>query len=94
MASLFSRQLPATVLDAGAGVGSLSVAFLDRFPKSRVEAWEIDPMLRDYLADSLPDANATIHGEDFIEDATNNIQFGLGTGKHLSNDTQKPGKCR
>lgn len=79
MTSLFSQCTPATVLDAGAGVGSLSIAFLDRFPKSRVEAWEIDPILRDYLADSLPDVNATIHGKDFIEDATNNIQFGFGT---------------
>ncbi|MEO5654454.1 MAG: Eco57I restriction-modification methylase domain-containing protein [Nitrosospira sp.] len=79
MASLFSQQTPATILDAGAGVGSLSVAFLDRFPKSRIEAWEIDPMLRDYLTDSLSDAKATLHGTDFIEDATNNIQFGLGT---------------
>ncbi|HET7061005.1 MAG TPA: methyltransferase, partial [Nitrosospira sp.] len=79
MASLFSRQTPASVLDAGAGIGSLSVAFLDRFPESRIEAWEIDPILRDYLHDSLAEANASIHRSDFIEDAINNIQFGLGT---------------
>jgi adenine-specific DNA-methyltransferase len=79
MASLFSKQAPEALLDAGAGVGSLSLAFFDRFPKSRVEAWEIDPTLRDYLADLLSDVDATIYSNDFIEDATNNIQFGLGT---------------
>ena len=70
MASLFSARTPVTLLDAGAGVGSLSMAFLNRFPKSHIEAWEIDPTLRGYLIDLLPDANATIHGKDFIEDAT------------------------
>ena len=79
MASLFSERTPVTLLDAGAGVGSLSMAFLNRFPKSHIEAWEIDSTLRGHLIDLLSGANATIHGKDFIEDATNNIQFGLGT---------------
>jgi len=85
MASLFPPStLPACVLlDAGAGVGALSCAFLDRwaatdgfaFQEAEVEAFEIDPALRSHLstalesfAERLP-LRFTIHADDFIEAA-------------------------
>ena len=86
MASLFSAT-PKTIrlLDAGAGVGSLTNAFLARFQGSTasVEAWEIDPVLKMYLADTLASharagLTSTIHNSDFIEDAVWNISMGGG----------------
>src|SRR4030067_741836 len=56
MASLFSATTRTIhLLDAGAGVGSLTNAFLNRFQHSTasVEAWEIDPLLKVHLADTL-----------------------------------------
>jgi len=63
MASLFpASELPVcTLLDAGAGIGALSCAFLDRwaasdelrFQRIEVEAYEIDPMLRGHLEETL-----------------------------------------
>ena len=82
MASLFPLSiLPAcTFLDAGAGVGALTCAFLDRwaasdrlsFRKAEVDAYEIDPPLRAHLdrtlanyAGCLP-VSYRILSEDFI----------------------------
>src|SRR3989344_5391559 len=87
MASLFSRATKSIqLLDAGAGVGSLTGAFLDRFQgmTASVEAWEIDPALEMYLADTLASyaregLASTIHHSDFIEDAVWNISMGVGT---------------
>lgn len=61
MAHLFKRHpKQLRLLDAGAGVGSLTSAFLDTFlqkaPKNatvQVEAWEIDATLRTYLHNTL-----------------------------------------
>jgi adenine-specific DNA-methyltransferase len=63
MASLFPGATLQTchLLDAGAGVGALSCAFLDRwasgdglrFQKAEVEAYEIDDTLREHLATTL-----------------------------------------
>ena len=90
MASLFpaSSVETARLLDAGAGVGSLSGSFLDRwasggFSFQRVEAtaYEIDDSLRRHLARTLEGYAARlnfglhIQGTDFIEDAINQIQF-------------------
>lgn len=90
MASLLSSSSlkVARLLDAGAGVGSLSAAFLDRwssgeFPFKRVEltAYEIDDTLRRHLSRALDNyaerLNIELHilGKDFIEAAINQIQF-------------------
>lgn len=63
MASLFppSDLRTCSLLDAGAGVGALSCAFLDRwaaaggfaFHKAEIEAYEIDPALRAHLEAAL-----------------------------------------
>lgn len=60
MASLFADSSGAVrLLDAGAGIGSLSVAFLDRWcvasgsGSARVTAYEVDPVLQGYLETQL-----------------------------------------
>ncbi|MBI5936442.1 MAG: Eco57I restriction-modification methylase domain-containing protein [Betaproteobacteria bacterium] len=90
MANLFpaSPHKTARLLDAGAGVGSLLGAFLDRwgqgeFPFQHVEvtAYEIDDTLRKRLSHTLAhyaeqlDIRTEVLGADFIEDAVNRIQF-------------------
>lgn len=91
MAGLFSpiRNGDVRLLDAGAGIGSLTAAFLarrmhDGFGTGHVEAtaYEIDPVLRARLtetlahyAEALP-VTPHILGRDFIEDAVNRLQFG------------------
>lgn len=84
MASLFptSTLQICTLLDAGAGVGALSCAFLDRwavgglgFAKVEVSAYEIDPILRIHLAQTLAAygerlaVKSQIVTDDFIEHA-------------------------
>lgn len=91
MASMFASSSVdhAFLLDAGAGVGSLTGAFLDRwagggFDFRRVDAslYEIDSKLHDLLSSTLSsygsrlNFNARIEVDDFIEDAVNRIQFG------------------
>lgn len=85
MASLFppTDLGTASVLDAGAGVGALTCAFLDRwaiadgfhFERVESETYEIDPVLRGHLqatlegyASRLP-ITFRINSEDFIEQA-------------------------
>lgn len=97
MASLFTRTaLPVCrLLDAGAGVGSLSSAFLDRwasggfsFERIEVEAFEIDDTLRVHLAESLAGyserlaVHSRIEGGDFIEHAVNRLQFETSRFSH------------
>lgn len=62
MASLFPKSnLPiCRLLDAGAGIGALSCAFLDRwtsggfdFSQVEIDAYEIDPILRTHLAQTI-----------------------------------------
>lgn len=85
MAALFppSTLQTCVLLDAGAGVGALSCAFLDRwavhdgfsFGTAEVEAYEIDPELRVHLSDTLAGyakrfpVTFRIHAGDFIEAA-------------------------
>lgn len=91
MASLFapSTQQTARLLDAGAGIGSLSGAFLNRwvscgFDFRRVElaAYEIDARLREHLARTLAEYQAALDVDvsvlpgDFIEDAVRLIREG------------------
>jgi adenine-specific DNA-methyltransferase len=87
MASLFSYKEHARLLDAGAGVGSLTSAFLDKALQENIivvsEVWEIDEVLGAYLKNTLDDyvqhgqgkIISHIHMSDFIEDATSAIQF-------------------
>ncbi len=81
MASLFSpMDSPAHLLDAGAGIGSLSAAFLGQFPSkdTSIEAWEIDPQLCAYLSRTLEGHRALIHCTDFVEDAVWNVTMHTG----------------
>jgi tRNA1(Val) A37 N6-methylase TrmN6 len=86
MASLFpaSDLKTCRLLDAGAGVGALSCAFLDRwvdggfqFQEVQAFAYEIDDRLRGYLAEHLAAYDgATVHvsAEDFIS-SSNQLLF-------------------
>ncbi len=91
MASLFPAQQKAAarLLDPGAGMGSLSAAFIDRWLKGEfpfstldISAYEIDPEMGKRLSD-LVAANLRndkllfkLTTGDFIESAVNMIQFG------------------
>lgn len=88
MAGLFPppANCPIRLLDAGAGIGSLTAAFLERWgqgdaPGIEVAAFEIDPVLQARLVDTLTHYKQTlsvdghIHGTDFIEEAVNRLQF-------------------
>jgi adenine-specific DNA-methyltransferase len=84
MVELFGiAKHPVRLLDAGAGVGSLTSAFLGKqshLPVT-VDAWEIDPTLRHYLSHTLArysNALADIHASDFIEEAVLNLATGKG----------------
>ena len=82
MASLFrTESAPATLLDAGAGVGSLTIAASKTLRPSRVEAWEVDPVMRSYLHANLESLGVPfeIHAKDFIQDSVDRIQFDIGT---------------
>lgn len=90
MAGLFPafKNRPVSLLDAGAGIGSLTAAFLERrvhgdFGSGQLDVttYEIDPVLRERLADTLshyaralPLASHVLD-RDFIEDAVNRLQF-------------------
>jgi adenine-specific DNA-methyltransferase len=84
-----------TLLDAGAGIGSLSCAFLERcrsgtlnFRQVRLTAFECDEIIQPELDRSLAryreklDLSYEIIGGDFIEAAVNRIQFGSGVFTH------------
>ncbi|MDU9414994.1 Eco57I restriction-modification methylase domain-containing protein [Pseudomonas sp. zfem005] len=85
MASLFSEESLAqcNILDAGAGVGALSCALLDRLPKKKeldvsVTAVEVDSALIPHLSQHLggyKGCSMTIIQEDFIEFAARKITF-------------------
>ncbi len=86
MASLFptSGLKTCRLLDAGAGVGALSCAFLDRwinggfhFQNVQAYAYEIDDRLRGHLAERLAayqGVTAYVSGEDFIS-SSNQLLF-------------------
>lgn len=89
MAGLFPKSTgECRLLDAGAGIGSLSSAFLERcmkgelkFDAIQIKAFEIDPAIRDELRRSLSHYTGKcplsyeIISEDFVEEAVNSIQF-------------------
>jgi adenine-specific DNA-methyltransferase len=81
------------LLDAGAGIGSLSSAFLDRcmeggvkFKHIEVTAFEVDSLIHKELNESLSSYKNKlpmayeILSDDFIEQAVNRIQFYFGKG--------------
>ncbi len=81
MIELFSQtSSKATLLDAGAGIGSLTIAAAQRLNIAKAEAWEIDPILLGYLENNLKNLNIDyeIHAADFIENAVNMLQFRHG----------------
>ncbi len=77
------------LLDAGAGVGSLSAAFLERwttgglqFDRLEVDAFEIDPHMHQYLEDTLaryrgPACIATVRSEDFVHASVGSLSDGF-----------------
>jgi adenine-specific DNA-methyltransferase len=87
MAGLFpDRQGDCRLLDAGAGIGSLSAAFLDRwrnggfqFQRMEVDAFELDHDLIQYLSktinkyDGKGNFSVNIHEEDFIHSAVESL---------------------
>ena len=92
MAGLFTQRSGdnCRLLDAGAGIGSLSVAFLERwdgggfdFPRVEVDAFEIDEDLHPYLIQSLeeygryPNVASNIRGDDFVHAAVDSLSGDL-----------------
>lgn len=77
MASLFSRKSDAVLLDAGAGIGSLTLAASDALQINKIEAWEIDPVMQSYLGRNLTKTGVPyeLHKTDFIFDSVDRIQF-------------------
>lgn len=78
------------LLDAGAGIGSLSAAFLERlsshdldFQRVEVDAFEIDARLHPYLSQTLDkykdnvNASVTIRDDDFIRTAADSLSGNL-----------------
>ena len=81
MASLFTvTEAAAVLLDAGAGIGSLSIAASRVLNLKRIEAWEIDAVMQAYLQVSLDDLKVPhlIHKNDFIHDSVDRLQFNVG----------------
>jgi adenine-specific DNA-methyltransferase len=91
MAGLFPDGKGACrLLDAGAGIGSLSAAFLDRwrhgnfhFQRVEVDAFELDRTLINYLSETLDKYNqnfdfvGNVHEEDFIHAAVESLSGSL-----------------
>ncbi len=88
MAGLFPQRAGANcrLLDAGAGIGSLSVAFLERwtaggfdFQHVEVDAFEIDESLHPHLIQSLEDYGryrnvvSNIRSDDFVHTAVDSL---------------------
>jgi predicted RNA methylase len=95
MAGLFTAggSLKCRLLDAGAGIGSLLSAFLERciggelrFKDVEVTAFELDSLIHKELNDSFSSYKNRLRivyeilGGDFIEQAVNRIQFNRGNG--------------
>ncbi len=84
MASMFSAaRSPVRLLDAGAGVGSLTAAFVNcgGWDELHVSAYEIDPVMTEYLRGTLarlesPGLTSRIISRDFIQDAVFKLKLG------------------
>jgi len=81
LASLFdtSEKKECRLLDPGAGIGSLTIAFLEndkmQFGTAKITACEIDTKLHLDLAKTLENTDTEIITSDFIETAVNWLQF-------------------
>lgn len=92
MASLFAPPTgkECQLLDPGAGIGSLTSAFLERwvshFARIDVTAYELDDDVRLHLTETLAGyatrmpVSVHVEGGDFIEHAVNRIQFSRACG--------------
>jgi len=80
MAGLFNRTDAALLLDAGAGIGSLTMAASQVLRLECVETWELDPVMVRYLKSNLESLGVPfeLHQKDFILDSVDRIQFGEG----------------
>ncbi len=76
MASLFTNKKNVSLLDGGAGIGSLTLACSEVLQIDKIEAWEIDPVMLEYLENNLRKLNISfeVHKEDFILDVVKKIQ--------------------
>lgn len=85
MAGLFPEPAgEVRLLDAGAGIGALTAAFVARWGRHaaiQMTVYEIDPTMRVGLAETLAVCGGAsrIVETDFIEDAVNALQFGMGS---------------
>ena len=105
MASLFpSGEGTSRLLDAGAGIGSLSSAFLDRwrdggfhFSQVVLDAFELDSTLIEHLSQTLEEYNHrgdffyNIHEKDFIHAAVESLAGGLFSKPSFSWRFSPPG---
>ena len=94
MAELFSYKTHAELLDAGAGIGSLTAAFFEQALHEKIsvaaDVWEIDSVLGRHLQDTLDEyvrhgsgkIKTQLHHADFIEEAIFTIQSGVTPYTH------------
>jgi modification methylase bsuBI len=82
MASLLTqKKYESTLLDCGAGIGSLSISAINKLDNiDFVDLWEIDYLMSNQLQINMEKmkTNFFIHKEDFILNAVNNIISGKG----------------
>ena len=81
MVNLFVKRTNAVLLDAGAGIGSLTLAASKVLKLVRAEAWELDPVMVSYLQANLAclGVPTDLLEKDFILDSVDRIQFDVGT---------------
>lgn len=81
MANQFMNRDHAVLLDAGAGIGSLTLAARKVLQLDRVEAWEIDPMMQSYLKGVLNEIQVphVLHSKDFVLDSVDRLYRNQGT---------------
>lgn len=82
MAGLFdASHSPAVMMDAGAGIGSLTIAAVQRLGNvDCVDAWEIDPLMVEHLEANLRRLGVKhrVLAVDFIESSVPQIAFSMG----------------
>lgn len=82
MASFFDPPMsPVSLLDAGAGMGSLTVAAVRRLGKvESIDAWEIDPVMVAHLQENLRKLGVRhrVLAADFIQSTVPQIAFSIG----------------